>query len=92
MSTNLTILQQNVVGQFESEDAKAEFLWASSLNDADRFLYRAEAHARGVEQVMTFITSMLSVAAKQHGLDEPPRDLVEFIVRRIRNRNFGGNR
>jgi hypothetical protein len=93
--SNYTILQRNILDSLESDSAKSEFLWASSRDDADRNLYRAERYAREVDRHFGDCDKSMIAAAvlgyKNQGLEtssERLEDLGDFILRRFRNYRF----
>lgn len=89
MSSNLSILEKNLIDSFETVEAQEEFMWAAHRKDADLYLYNAEKYAREVDQVMTFILPHLNSAATLHKLETIPDGLIDFIVKRLRHKNFG---
>lgn len=83
--SNLTILQQKVLLQFETTFAQEAFLWACTRRDADRYQYAAEAYAREVEQLVSASDPMLALAALPFAEDwsnEKQEDLLRFILKR----------
>lgn len=60
--SNYSILEQNVLDSFETDEAGAAFLWACSLPDADRYRYRAEEFAREVDRLGQSVWQMLAIA------------------------------
>jgi hypothetical protein len=90
---NYTILQQNIMLQFETDFAQRAFLWASDRPDADRYLYKAEAYAREVEYLASQLEPMIDAAwnvlhnqqpnnPHLHWDDEVADDLLRFHLKR----------
>jgi hypothetical protein len=88
---NYTILQQNIMLQFETDFAQRAFLWASDRPDADRYLYDAEAYAREVEALVANLEPMLRLAAEPFSDrwdDEKHDDLLRFNLKRHAHLRF----
>jgi hypothetical protein len=90
-SANLPILYQNIIFGLPSDLAQDAFLFASDHSEDDPMLYKAEAFAREVDFLVRALTPMLDAAAKLHGQNAHPPDLMGFILKRHANWRFGGN-
>lgn len=96
---NYTILQQNIMLQFETDFAQRAFLWASERPDADRYLYQAEAYAREVEKLVAFLDPEIEATwtvLRDHQPDNPhlqwseevADDLLRFHLKRHAHLRF----
>jgi hypothetical protein len=88
MTNNLSILEKNLIDSFETTQAQEEFMWAARRADADKHLYIAEAYAREIDQLLSFVSPYAKVSAELHNLNEIPDGLIDFIVSRHRNKTF----
>jgi len=95
--TNYTILQRNVLGSLESDEAQKAFLWACDLKGADRYQYRAEAFARAVDRLGPQVADLIDAAErifreqKGFGLNADEKaDLHRFVMKRHSAYRFPG--
>ena len=88
---NLPILYQNVMYGLPSDFASDVFLWATERPDNDRMCYRAEEFAREADYLRNAVAPMLDMAARVHGIPNPPDGLMDFTLTRHANWRWGGN-
>lgn len=86
---NLPVLYQNIIFGLPSEFACDVFLWAIERPDQDRMLYNAERFAREADKLVNTLLPLLDISAKQHGLGGCDKDLINFILKRHANFEFG---
>lgn len=84
-NTNYSILERNILGSLQTEEAKAAFMWAGS-SDRSRFKYKAEEYAREVESVALSLDVLLGAANRIHGAaDSVIADLKSYFLTRHQN-------
>lgn len=96
--SNYSILEQNVLPTFKTDEAQREFLWAGGQSWADRYLYRPEAYARMIDKIVLTLNGPMDLAIqllKDQGVEgdfsdwnfrdtRNPHSLTNFIIQRAR--------
>lgn len=91
MIENMPILYQNIMLGMPTELERDAFLFATNRPGNDRMCYRAERFAREVGKIAQTLTPILDRAAQRHGAARHDDDLMQYILRRHANNEFGGN-
>lgn len=88
MASNYSILQRNILSSLESDEAKSAFLWACDV-DRSTSKYLAEAYAREVDYLVSFLSPLIVSAGEKHGaMKEKMDDLRRYFLSKHRNMRF----
>lgn len=97
MASNYSILQQNLLNSFLTDEAEQAFLWGCDNIRSDPHLHKAEQFAREVEWLSESVWILVSLAGKGCAVPakwsvEKAADLYEFMLKRhanLRHPSFG---